>query len=109
MVMEARRLDHGRGDPAPTGPHAVDADYGARLLEALERFDAHLETLRWSAREEIRLADRASLVDLFKRRHEILPSDLESAIRTQLPEALAYRLAGDPRLLRVVELLSLRG
>lgn len=111
MVMEARRLETD-GDDAPgvgTSPWRTaprESEFGARLLDALERFRAPLEPLRWAARSEIRAASRVDLIGLLKSRHEVIPIELETAIREQEPEALAFRLAGDPRLLRTVQLLA---
>jgi len=109
--MEAERLPVDPRPPAGAGwpiETAADRHYGERLLTALERFGASLELLRWSAREEIRLADRAGLLALLETRHQLVPQALASAIRAQDPEALAFRLAGEPRLLRALELLALR-
>lgn len=108
----------GSGRPGATGPrdfeHTLpegaeepeDEAYGRRLLTALDRFEAPLELLRWGGRQAIRLASRDELIALFKHRHESIPAELEAGIRSQTPEALAFRLAGDPRLLRVIELLA---
>ena len=103
-----------------------DSDFGERLVRALERFGASLEALPWSQtapfsggtqcpdgarpgsiQSSIRRTDRMGLLALLKARHQVVPADLESAIRSQAPEALAFRLAGDPRLMRAVQLLSL--
>ncbi|MFT5289523.1 MAG: hypothetical protein ACI8QS_001720 [Planctomycetota bacterium] len=89
-------------------PQDQDLPYGARLITALEGLNASLDQLRWPARQSIRQSDRMELLTLFKLRHGVMPTDLETAIRTQEPEALAFRLAGDPRLLRAVELLAMR-